>query len=202
MLAKSLSLRKLPHYIRDLINPWEFQEPETLIQRCNEIWEDLSEEEGAASASAAAAAATATLRPHSRSSSSPFRGKGPPAKSPASAAHPPPAHPGAAAATTGASTTPVLAPKPRSARRAAHTRKTSRLAVGSPTAAAGPTQPCCPPPPLQLNRHQPQPCLSYQQKTKFSFKIQRTILNFWLIRVRRYQFYLIPWRRDRWQVVL
>jgi hypothetical protein len=51
-----LFLRKLPSYIRDLINPREFQEPEALIQRCNEIWEDRSEEEGAA--------AVAILRPH------------------------------------------------------------------------------------------------------------------------------------------
>jgi hypothetical protein len=63
-----------------LINPWEFQEPETLIQRCNEIWEDRSQEEAAAAA--AAAATTATSRPHSpfqgtRCSSSPCRWKGP-----------------------------------------------------------------------------------------------------------------------------
>jgi hypothetical protein len=68
-----LFLRKLPRYIRDLINLREFQEPEALIQQCNEIWEDRSGEEGTA-----AAAAT---RPHSpfwgtRRSSSPFRGKG------------------------------------------------------------------------------------------------------------------------------
>jgi hypothetical protein len=35
-----LFLRKLPRYIRDLINPREFQDPETLTQRCNKIWED------------------------------------------------------------------------------------------------------------------------------------------------------------------
>ena len=34
-----LFLRKLPHHIRNLINPWAFKEPEDLIQRCNEIWE-------------------------------------------------------------------------------------------------------------------------------------------------------------------
>jgi hypothetical protein len=32
-----LFLRKLPRYIRDLINPREFQEPEAFIQQCNEI---------------------------------------------------------------------------------------------------------------------------------------------------------------------
>jgi hypothetical protein len=53
-----LFLRKLPRHIRNLINPREFQEPEDLIQRCNEIWEDLGCEE------AAAAAAAATSRPH------------------------------------------------------------------------------------------------------------------------------------------
>jgi hypothetical protein len=71
-----LFLRKLPRHIRNLINPREFQEPEDLIQRCNEIWEDLGSEE------AAAAVAAATARPHStfrdtRRSSSQFRGKGP-----------------------------------------------------------------------------------------------------------------------------
>jgi hypothetical protein len=73
-----LFLRKLPRHIRNLINPREFREPEDLIQRCNEIWEDLGCEEAAA----AAAAAAATSRPISpfrdtRRSSSPFRGKGP-----------------------------------------------------------------------------------------------------------------------------
>jgi hypothetical protein len=72
-----LFLRKLPCYIRNLINPRKFQEPEDLIQRCNEIWEDQSIEKAAA-----AAAAAATARPHSpfqgtRHSSSPYRGKGP-----------------------------------------------------------------------------------------------------------------------------
>ena len=37
-----LFLRKLLRYIRDLINPREFQELEALIQQCNEIWEDRS----------------------------------------------------------------------------------------------------------------------------------------------------------------
>jgi hypothetical protein len=35
-----LFLRKLPRHIRNLINPRAFKEPEDLIQRCNEIWED------------------------------------------------------------------------------------------------------------------------------------------------------------------
>ncbi len=38
-----LFLRKLPRYIRDLINPREFKEPEILIQWCNNIWEDHNE---------------------------------------------------------------------------------------------------------------------------------------------------------------
>ena len=76
-----LFLRKLPRYVRDLINPREFQEPEALIQQCNEIWEDRSDEEGAAT-STSAASATATSRHHSpfrgtRRSSSLFRVKGP-----------------------------------------------------------------------------------------------------------------------------
>jgi hypothetical protein len=71
-----LFLCKFPRYIRSLINPGELQEPEALIQHCNEIWEDQSTEEAAA-----AAAAAATARHHSpfrgtRHSSSLFRGKG------------------------------------------------------------------------------------------------------------------------------
>jgi hypothetical protein len=70
-----LFLRKLPHHIRNLINPRAFKEPEDLIQRCNEIWEDQTVEE------AAAAPAAATPRTYSpfrgaRRSPSPFRGKG------------------------------------------------------------------------------------------------------------------------------
>ncbi len=38
-----LFLRKLPCYIRDLINPRKFQEPEILIQWCKDIWEDHNE---------------------------------------------------------------------------------------------------------------------------------------------------------------
>jgi hypothetical protein len=73
-----LFLCKLPHFIRDLINPREFQDPETLTQWCNEIWENPSQDEGAA----AAVAAAAVSRPHSpfrgnHRTSSPFCGKGP-----------------------------------------------------------------------------------------------------------------------------
>jgi hypothetical protein len=53
-----LFLRKLPRYIRDLINVQEFKEPESLIQRCNKIWEDWSDEEATSANVAAAAAAT------------------------------------------------------------------------------------------------------------------------------------------------
>jgi hypothetical protein len=38
-----LFLRKLLRYIRDLINPRKFQEPEILIQWYNDIWEDHNE---------------------------------------------------------------------------------------------------------------------------------------------------------------
>ncbi len=54
-----LFLRKLPRHIRNVINLRAFKEPEDLIQRCNDIWEDQAEEEAAA----AAAAATPRLRP-------------------------------------------------------------------------------------------------------------------------------------------
>jgi hypothetical protein len=68
-----LFLCKLPHHIRNLINPRAFKEPEDLIQHCNEIWEDQTAEE--------AAAAEAAPRPHSpfrgaRRSPSPLGGKG------------------------------------------------------------------------------------------------------------------------------
>jgi hypothetical protein len=68
-----LFLRKLPRHIRNLINPRAFREPEDLIQRCNEIWDDQTAEE--------AAAAATSPRPHSpfrgaHHSPSPFRGKG------------------------------------------------------------------------------------------------------------------------------
>jgi hypothetical protein len=61
----------LPRYIRDLINPWEFQEPKAFIQRCNKIWEDQSDEE-----SHGHLEASLPLQGPCRSSS-PFRGKAP-----------------------------------------------------------------------------------------------------------------------------
>jgi hypothetical protein len=104
-----LFLYKLPHYIRDLINPREFQDPETLTQWCNEIWENWCQDEGAT----AAAAAAAVSRTHSpfrgnHRTSSPFCGKVLPAKSLAATAHRPLARPGAMAVTSGVSTTPTL----------------------------------------------------------------------------------------------
>jgi hypothetical protein len=47
-----LFLCKLPRHIRNLINPRAVKEPEDLIQRCNEIWEDQTAEEAAASVAA------------------------------------------------------------------------------------------------------------------------------------------------------
>jgi hypothetical protein len=92
-----LFLHKLLRYIRDLISPQEFQEPEALIQRCNAIWEDRIEEEGAA--------AVATSRP-------------PPPPSMVTAVPPlrsvgrvPLALGGSGEATAGVSTTPVSVPK-------------------------------------------------------------------------------------------
>ncbi len=144
-----LFLRKLLRHIRNLINAQAFKELKDLIQCCNEIWEDQTTEEAAT-----AAAAAATRRPHSpfqdsRRSSSPFRGKGLPATDLAAAVHRPPARPEAAAATACASTTPASVPRPRSARRAAFTRKTNRPAAGPYTAAAdSPIKTGCPPPSL------------------------------------------------------
>ncbi len=67
-----------------------------LIQQCNKIWEDQSDEE--ATAGAMAAAVAATPRPHSpfrgtHRSSSPFHWKGS-AGDTSAAAHQPPASPG------------------------------------------------------------------------------------------------------------
>ena len=135
--------RKLPCYIRDLINPREFQDPETLTQWCNKNLEG-----------------TTKRAPRLLQQPLPFRGPTPaapplrsagralPATNPAAAAHRPPAHPRATAATAIASTTPVLDPRPRRARKAAHIRKTSRPAVGTPPP---------PPPPALLNPVDPPP---------------------------------------------
>jgi hypothetical protein len=156
-------LHKLPRHIRNLINPRAFKEPEELIQRCNEILEDQTVEE--------AAAAKAATRPHSpfrdtRRSSSPFCGKGSAGNRSGSAIRPPWAPPEAAAATACVSTTPVSVPRPRSARRAALTRKTNRPAAGLYTAAdAGPIPTCYTAPPPFLYRNQSQPCLPYLQRT-------------------------------------
>ncbi len=49
--VQTVFLRKLPRHIRNLINPWAFKEPEDLIQRCNEIWEDQTVEEATAAIS-------------------------------------------------------------------------------------------------------------------------------------------------------
>jgi hypothetical protein len=118
-----LFLRKLPRHIRNLINPRAFKEPEELIQRCNEIWEDQTVKE--------AAAAAAAMRPHSplMPAAPPLcsAGRGLPATGLAAAARPPLARPEAVAATACASTTPASVPRPR---RAALTRKTNRPAAG------------------------------------------------------------------------
>jgi hypothetical protein len=151
-----LFLCKLPRHIRNLINPREFQEPEALIQRCNERWEDQSIEEAAAAAATATAAAAAIARPHSpfrdtHRSSSLFR-EGARRRQvwPLPLTYPWPDQ-------RWQQRPPVFLPLPlrfqgqekkKSARRAALTRKTNRPAAGPYTAtAAGPIQTCCPPPP-------------------------------------------------------
>ncbi len=127
--------------------PGGFPGPDrTLTGRCNKIWENRSQDIGAA--------AVAVPRSHfpSRSNhrdSSPFSGKRPAnAKSrnhhffnharPSQRQH---------LRTAGVSTTPASDHGPRGARTAARTRKMSRPAVATRIAAAGPTHPCCPPPP-------------------------------------------------------
>jgi hypothetical protein len=142
-----LFLRKLPRHIRNLINLRAFKEPEDLIQRCNEIWEDQTAEE--------AAAAEAAPRPHSpfrgaRRSPSPFRGKGSVATSMVAAVRPPRVRTEAAATIACVSTTPASVPRPRSVRRAAPTRKTNRPAASPYTAAAGSPIPTCYPPPPSI----------------------------------------------------
>jgi hypothetical protein len=105
-----LFLRELPRYIRDLINSREFQDPETLTQRCNKIWEDWTRRR-------------APL-PMGQPPPQPFQGPTPSSgvtaappllfagRAPASAAHQPLARPGATAAIAGVSTTPVSDPRP------------------------------------------------------------------------------------------
>jgi hypothetical protein len=157
-----LFLRKLPCHIRNLINLPEFKEPEDLIQRCNEIWEDKGSEE-------AATAAAAITRPHSpfrdtRHSSSPFCGKG--LASDRSGRH------RSWPAQRRLQRPHVFLPPPLQkqgqeveeiSRKAAHIRKTNRRAptLPPPPALFIPAAS----PPFTLCGNQPLPCLSYLQKT-------------------------------------
>ena len=89
VIMRVLFLRKLPAYIRDVINPKDHRTAEELTQRCNEIWENRAE-------SASAAAAAAVHRPTSpargnRRSSSPFRGRKPAKAKPSHRRSPTPA---------------------------------------------------------------------------------------------------------------
>jgi hypothetical protein len=103
-----LFLCKLPRHIRNLINPRAFKEPEDLIQRCNEIWEDQTAEEAAA-----AAAARGLTLPPQEPAAPPLHSaaKDPAATSLAVAAHPPRGRP-EAAATMACVSTPC-SPAPR-----------------------------------------------------------------------------------------
>ncbi len=58
-----LRLRKVAAYIRDIVNPEDFKDLPALTEQCNEIWENKSQDIGAA------AAAAVIVRQHS-----PFRG--------------------------------------------------------------------------------------------------------------------------------
>jgi hypothetical protein len=80
--------------------------------------------------------------------------------------------PKAAARIACVSTTLVSETGPRSARRAARTRKTNRPTAGPYTAAAaGPTHTCCPPHFTLCGNH-PQPCLFHRQKFDFSARFK------------------------------
>jgi hypothetical protein len=123
-VQRILFLRKMPAYINDMINLKDFQDLLALTDQCNEIWESRSQEP----------------RPgrHCRRSSDSATAL----PGPATAGRPHPPLPQVAAAMATFSTTPSSAPAPRSAGTAAHTRKTSRPAVVTRTASAGPTHPC------------------------------------------------------------
>ncbi len=145
-----LFLRKLPRHIRNLIHARAFKEPEDLIQHCNEIWGIRPRKRppkprpprGLTLLSEAPAAL-----PLRSAGVSPHRGR-----------------PETAEMIACVSTTPASIPRPRSARRAAPTRKTNRQAASPYTAAAaGPIATCLPPP--FPYRNQPQPCLPYLQRT-------------------------------------
>ena len=88
VIMRVLFLRKLPAYIRDVINPKDHHTAEDLTQRCNEIWENRAE-----SASAVAAAVHRPTSPArgNRRSSSPFRGRKPAKAKPSHRRSPTPA---------------------------------------------------------------------------------------------------------------
>jgi hypothetical protein len=119
-IQKVLFLRKMPAYIRDMVN---------LQERCNKIWETRSQDIGApspycSSSNSAVASAPLPLAAHHHSVAKALL----PAN-PATAGCPHPAPSVAAAATATATTPPASDRMPRSARTAAHTRKTRRRAV-------------------------------------------------------------------------
>jgi hypothetical protein len=139
----ALFLRKLPCHISTLINTRAFDTTEEKIQRCNALWMSQTPEEVASAAAAAAAAAPSQQSPFrkARISPSPYRRKTPGGNKSGRRRLP---TPGAAKAYV--STTPALATRPTSARRAAPTRKTNRPAAGPHfAAAASPIPTCCPP---------------------------------------------------------
>ena len=88
VIMRVLFLRKLPAYIRDVINPKDHHTAQDLTQRCNEVWENRAE-----SASAAAAAMHRPTSPArgNRRSSSPFRGRKPARAKPSHRRSPTPA---------------------------------------------------------------------------------------------------------------
>jgi hypothetical protein len=72
-IQKVLFLRKMPSYIRDIVNPRDFKDLSALTEQCIEIWENRCPDAGTA-------AAPAVPRSHypscsSHRISSPFRGK-------------------------------------------------------------------------------------------------------------------------------
>ncbi len=91
-VQKILFLRKMPAYIRDMINLKDFQDLPALTDQCDEIWKSRSQD------LATVVAAAVIPRQHSPArgghrSSSPFHGRRPAAGSPATAGHPRPRRP-------------------------------------------------------------------------------------------------------------
>jgi hypothetical protein len=141
----ALFLRKLPRHISAMINTRSFDTTQEMIQRCNALWRPrpprrpLPPQPQPARGSTPLFGTPRPADPPPRTAARRPAATEPATKRTSAAARPPPGQPRAAATTACVSTTPALATRPTSARGAALTRKTNRLAAGPQfAAAAGP----------------------------------------------------------------